>query len=84
MPISSPLFNLQPASEEEVDEWILVLVGALRNKSEDWSLHIVHDDGEEIAFECHPPLSNEEVSAVFVRYRLRAIGAHPTMEVEER
>lgn len=73
MPIASPLFNLQPKTKEEADEWILVLVGALRNKSEDWSLKIVHNDGEEIAFECLPPLSNEEVSEVFVRYHVRAL-----------
>ncbi len=77
MPIASPLFNLQPNSQQEADEWILVLIGALRKKSRrgGWSLRIVHNDGEELAFECEPALSNEDVSEVFVRYHIRSMTA---------
>ncbi|MFQ6012641.1 MAG: hypothetical protein ACE5LS_03235 [Thermoplasmata archaeon] len=75
MPVASPLFNLQPNSQREADEWILVLIGALRKKSDEWSLRIVHNDGKELAFECDPPLSNEDVSKVFVRYHVRAMTA---------
>ncbi|MDX1534238.1 MAG: hypothetical protein R3291_01290 [Thermoplasmata archaeon] len=78
MPIASPLFNLQPNSQQEADEWILVLIGALRNKSQgrDWSLRIIHKDGGELAFEVDPPLSNEDVSEVFVRYHIKALTAN--------
>ncbi|MEE9163814.1 MAG: hypothetical protein V3U17_03335 [Thermoplasmata archaeon] len=77
MPIASPLFDLHPNSQQEADEWILVLIGALRKKAnkEGWSLRIVHNDGEELAFECDPPLSNEDVSEVFVRYHIRSMTA---------
>jgi hypothetical protein len=77
MPIASVLFDLQPNSQKEADEWILVLIGALRKKSGkgEWSLRIVHNDGEELAFECDPPLSNEDVSEVFVRYHIRSMTA---------
>lgn len=79
MSLDSPLFNLQPTSQTEADEWVLVLIGALRKKSDDgeWSLRIIHNDGEELAFECDPPLSNEDVSEVFVRYRIQKMTAHP-------
>ncbi|MFQ5552454.1 MAG: hypothetical protein ACE5EW_01855 [Thermoplasmata archaeon] len=78
MPIDSPLFNLQPNSKQEADEWILVLIGALRKKSDEgeWSLRIVHNDGEELAFECDPPLSNEDVSEIFVRYHIQKMTAN--------
>ncbi|MFQ5986223.1 MAG: hypothetical protein ACE5KQ_02560 [Thermoplasmata archaeon] len=77
MPIASTLFNLQPNSQTEADEWILVLIGALHKKSDQgqWSLRIVHEDGGELAFECDPPLSNQEVSEVFVRYHIRSMTA---------
>ncbi|MCJ2531766.1 MAG: hypothetical protein LN413_05620 [Candidatus Thermoplasmatota archaeon] len=78
MPTASPLFELQPTSQKEADEWILVLIGALRKKSGkgEWSLRIVHDDGQELVFECDPPLSNEDVSEVFVRYHIRSMTAN--------
>ncbi len=85
MPIASPLFDLHPNSQKEADEWILVLIGALRKKTdkEGWSLRIVHNDGEELAFECDPPLSNEDVSEVFVRYHIRSMTANES-DLRER
>ena len=78
MPIASPLFDLQPNSKKEADEWILVLIGALRKKSDggEWSLRILHNDGEELAFECKPALSNEDVSEIFVRYHVEKLTAN--------
>ena len=78
MPIASPFFDLQPNSQKETDEWILVLIGALRKKSDkgEWSLRIVHNDGKELTFECDPPLSNEDVSEVFIHYRIRSMTAN--------
>lgn len=71
MPISSPFLSLEVKSNDEANVWIWVLIGALRNKAEHWTLKIVRDDGEELSFECSPPLSNEEVSNVSVRGRPR-------------
>ncbi len=66
MAIPSNLYSLQVQSPEDVEEWILVLVKALRQKSKRWHLKIVQSDYGDLVFECSPSLTNEEVSLAFI------------------
>lgn len=67
MAIPSSWFSLQVHSSEEAEEWLLVLVRALRAKAPEWEIRLMQDGEGEIAFECHPPLTNREVSAAFLK-----------------
>ncbi|MEE9601433.1 MAG: hypothetical protein V3W22_07040 [Thermoplasmata archaeon] len=69
MSIPSTSFSLQVQSPEDVEEWILVLVKALRQKSKRWHLKIVQGDNGDLFFECSPSLTNEEVSLAFISSR---------------
>lgn len=64
MGISSNRFELQPRTEKEVEEWVCVLVRALRRASRGWQLAIVQDE-QGIFFECSPALTNEQVGAAY-------------------
>ncbi|HLB69291.1 MAG TPA: hypothetical protein VJN63_12705 [Thermoplasmata archaeon] len=64
MGIASTRFELQPRSDKEVEDWVCVLVRALRRASTGWQLAIVQGE-REILFECSPALTNEQVGAAY-------------------
>ncbi len=67
MAIPSSSFSLQVHSSEEVEEWLLVIVRALRDKAPEWEVKVMQDGEGEISFECDPPLTNAEISAAFLK-----------------
>lgn len=60
-------FEAQPQTPEEAEEWILVLMEALQNRSNRWRLKVVYQPQEHLYMECGPTLSNEAAARVYLR-----------------